>query len=69
MEGRAEKLSKESCEVNGRVFLLSNLAGFALQLYSWYIQHGMPGMKRMKKRCRNFFYAHLPDATCGNGFL
>ena len=39
-EGRAEELSRESEEVTRRVSLLSKLSGFALQLYSWYIQNG-----------------------------
>ncbi|HEX5153323.1 MAG TPA: hypothetical protein VFW07_17855 [Parafilimonas sp.] len=60
MEGRAEKLSKESCEVNNRVFLLSNLAGFALQLYSWYIQHGHARDEKDEKALHDFFYEHLP---------
>ena len=32
MEGRAEQLSKESNEVNRRIFLLSRLSGFALAI-------------------------------------
>ena len=40
IEGKAEDLAKESDEVNRRVILLSKLSGFALQLYSWYIQNG-----------------------------
>jgi tetratricopeptide (TPR) repeat protein len=60
MEGRAEQLAKESNEVNRRVSLLGRLSGFALQLYSWYIQHGHARDEKDEKAVHEFFYAHLP---------
>jgi hypothetical protein len=61
MEGKAEELSRESDEVNRRVFLLSRLSGFALQLYSWYIQHGHARDEKDEKAIEDFFYANLPE--------
>lgn len=61
MGGRAEQLSKESSEVNRRIFLLSSLAGFALQLYSWYIQHGHARDEKDERAVHDFFYEHLPE--------
>ncbi len=60
IEGRAEELSKESDEVNKRVLLLSKLSGFALQLYSWYIQNGHARDEKDEQAVYNFFYGHLP---------
>jgi len=60
MEGRAEKLSNESDEANRRVSLLSKLSGFALQLYSWYIQNGHARDEKDEKAICEFFYEHLP---------
>ncbi len=47
MQDRAEKLSAESNTVNSRLSLVNQLSNLSLQLYSWYIRHGMPGMKRI----------------------
>ncbi len=60
IEGKAEELSRESDEVNMRVSRLSKLAGFALQLYSWYIQHGHARDEKDEKALHDFFYAQLP---------
>ena len=62
-EGRAEELSRESEEVNRRVSLLSRLSGFALQLYSWYIQNGHARDKKDEKAIEAFFYANLPECN------
>ncbi len=59
-EGRAEELSRESEEVNRRVSLLSRLSGFALQLYSWYIQNGHARDEKDEKAIEAFFNANLP---------
>jgi hypothetical protein len=59
-EGRAEELARESEEVNRRVSLLSRLSGFALQLYSWYIQNGHARDERDERAIEAFFYANLP---------
>ena len=60
MEGRSEALSRESNEVNRRIFLLDSLSGFALQLYSWYIQHGHARDEKDEKAVHDFFYENLP---------
>jgi tetratricopeptide (TPR) repeat protein len=62
MEGKAEELSKESDEVSQRVSRLNKLASFALQLYSWYIQHGHARDKKDEKALHDFFFSYLP--TC-----
>ena len=56
IEGRSGNLSNESNEVNKHLFLLSNLSGFALQLYSWYIQHGHARDEKDEKAVHDFFY-------------
>jgi hypothetical protein len=61
MEGRAEQLTKESHEVTRRVSLLGRLSGFALQLYSWYIQHGHARDEKDEQAIHDFFYDHLPS--------
>lgn len=58
--GKAEELSRESDEINMRVSRLSKLAGFALQLYSWYIQNGHARDEKDEKALHDFFYAQLP---------
>jgi hypothetical protein len=63
IEGKAEELTKESDEVNRRVLLLSRLSGFALQLYSWYIQHGHARDEKDEKALYEFFYTHLPKCN------
>ncbi len=40
MQDRAEKLSAEVEEVNGRLKLIGALSNLSLQLYSWYIKNG-----------------------------
>jgi hypothetical protein len=59
-EGRAEDLARESNEVTKRVSLLSTLSGFALQLYSWYIQNGHARDEKDENALKAFFFANLP---------
>jgi hypothetical protein len=61
-EGKAEELSRESEEVNRRVSLLNKLSGFALQLYSWYIQNGHARDEKDERALKAFFEANLPVA-------
>jgi len=60
IEGRSENLSCESNEVNKHLFLLGNLSGFALQLYSWYIQNGHARDEKDVQALNDFFYENLP---------
>jgi len=66
IEGRAEKLWNESNEVNRRVQLLSRLSGFALQLYSWYIQNGHARDEKDEKALKAFFDENLPACALGD---
>jgi hypothetical protein len=61
IEGRADELSQESAEVNRRVLLLSKLSGFALKLYSWYIQNGHARDEKDEHAVQEYFYANLPN--------
>ncbi len=60
IKGRSGDLSQESNDVNKRLFLLSNLSGFALQLYSWYIQHGHARDEKDEQALYDFFCKNLP---------
>ena len=60
IEGRSGNLSIESNDVNKHLFLLSNLSGFALQLYSWYVQNGHARDEKDEKAVQDFFYHNLP---------
>ncbi len=61
IEGRSGNLSNESNEVSRHLFLLGNLSGFALQLYSWYVQNGHARDEKDEKAINDFFYKNLPD--------
>lgn len=66
IEGRSGNLSQESNEVNRHLFLLSNLSGFALQLYGWYVQHGHARDEKDEKAIHDFFYNNLPQCKVGD---
>lgn len=50
MQDRAEKLSKESTEINDRLKLIGALSDLSLQLYSWYIQNGHARNEKDRKQ-------------------
>lgn len=66
IEGRSGNLSSESNEVNRHLLLLGNLAGFALQLYSWYVQNGHARDEKDEKAVHDFFYDNLPARDDSN---
>ncbi len=69
MQDRAEQLSRESIQVTESVTLINRLSNLALQLYSWYIQHGHARNEADVQGVRQFFQQHLPaDAPLARNF-
>jgi hypothetical protein len=69
MQNRADKLSAEADEVNARLILINQLSNLALQLYSWYIQHGHARNEKDFIEIQTFFEKNLPhDAQVAKGF-
>jgi hypothetical protein len=69
MQNRADKLSAEADEVNTRLVLINQLSNLALQLYSWYIQHGHARNEKDFTEIQTFFEKYLPqDASAAKGF-
>ncbi|HMU47792.1 MAG TPA: hypothetical protein PKC72_15580 [Chitinophagaceae bacterium] len=69
IQGRAEKLSKESDEVNEDLSLINQLSNLSLQLYGWYIQHGHARNEKDFNSIRSFFKKNLPaEIKKGKGF-
>ncbi len=69
MQNRADKLSAEADEVNARLILINQLSNLALQLYSWYIQHGHARNEKDFTEIQTFFEKNLPhDAQVAKGF-
>ncbi len=62
MQDRADQLTKESEEVTAKLSLISTLSNLSLQLYSWYIKHGVARNKKDEKDITDFFQKHLPEA-------
>lgn len=69
MQNRAEQLSAEANEVSRHIDHVARLSNLALQLYSWYIQHGHARNEEDEEDIRAFMKAHLPkDAWQQTGF-
>lgn len=69
IQGRAEKLSKESDEVSEELSMINQLSNLFLQLYGWYIQHGHARNEKDFNNIRSFFEKNLPaDAKNAKGF-
>lgn len=60
MRDRADQLSQESDEITEALVLVNRLSNLALQLYSWYIQHGHARNEKDMRSIHMFFQAHLP---------
>ncbi|MEO7393698.1 MAG: hypothetical protein ABIU11_02085, partial [Chitinophagaceae bacterium] len=60
MQGRADKLSAESDQVNEQLLLVSRLSNLSLQLYSWYIKNGHARNERDIEEVKTFFDKSLP---------
>lgn len=69
MQDRADKLSAEADDVSGRLILVNQLSNLALQLYSWYIQHGHARNEKDFNNVKLFFETNLPaNAHTTTGF-
>ena len=58
LANRAEELSKESNDVSIRLFRINKLSNLALELYSWYIQHGHARDEKEVHAVKTFFEAN-----------
>lgn len=69
MRDRADTLSAEANEVSEHIDKVARLSNLALQLYSWYIQHGHARNVDDEKDIRAFMKENLPaDAWKQTGF-
>jgi len=60
MQDRAGKLAAEMKTVNEQLLLAGNLSSLSLQLYGWYIQHGVARNENDQVAVREFFESRLP---------
>jgi hypothetical protein len=60
MSNRAEQLSKETAGINKHLLLVNKLSNLALELYSWYINHGHARDENEVVAIKNFFESNLP---------
>ena len=60
MQDRADQLAGELDGVNDRVRLISQLSNLALQLYSWYIRHGVARNEKDEAAVQEFFEKNIP---------
>ena len=69
MQDRAEKLFSEMKSVIEQIQLAGNLSSLSLQLYSWYIQHGVARNEKDEIAVKEFFESRLPqEAQLIKGF-
>ncbi len=61
MQDRAGKLAAEMQTVNEQILLTGNLSSLSLQLYGWYIQHGVARNEKDEVAVRDFFESRLPQ--------
>lgn len=60
MQNRAEILTNEATEVNERRSKITKLSNLALNLYSWYVQHGHARDVEDERHIKKYFFDHLP---------
>jgi hypothetical protein len=60
MQDRADQLAEELDGVNDRLRLISQLSNLALQLYSWYIRHGVARSEKDEAAVQEFFERNMP---------
>jgi len=60
MRDRADKLAADMEAVNEQLQLAGKLSSLSLQLYSWYIQHGVARNEQDEIAVREFFESQLP---------
>jgi hypothetical protein len=66
MQDRADQLATELDAVNEQLRLISQLSNLALQLYSWYIRHGVARNEEDEGAVEEFFEKNMPSdlANC-----
>ncbi len=60
MQDRADRLAEEMKQANEQMTLTGSLSSLSLQLYSWYIQHGVARNEKDEKTVKEFFESQLP---------
>jgi len=60
MQDRAGKLAADMQTVNDQLQLAGKLSGLSLQLYGWYIQHGVARNEKDEIAVKEFFESRLP---------
>jgi hypothetical protein len=69
MQDRADQLATELDAVNEQLRLISQLSNLALQLYSWYIRHGVARNEEDEGAVEEFFEKNMPaDLSNCQGF-
>ncbi|HEY2348113.1 MAG TPA: hypothetical protein VGH64_03810 [Puia sp.] len=69
IQDRALKLADEMEAVNEKIHLAGKLSSLSLQLYSWYIQHGVARNEKDEIAVKEFFETRLPvPMPSNNGF-
>jgi len=66
MQDRAGKLAAEMHSVNEQIQLAGNLSSLSLQLYGWYIQHGVARNEKDEIAVKEFFESRLPARMPAN---
>jgi hypothetical protein len=66
MQDRALKLADEMETVNEQIRLSGKLSSLSLQLYSWYIQHGVARNEKDEIAVKEFFESKLPVPAPSN---
>ncbi len=61
MQNRANQLTEESDKVNTGLSMVNQLSNLALQLYSWYIQHGHARNRQDMQDISQYFNENLPE--------
>jgi hypothetical protein len=69
MQDRAGRLAAEMQSVNAQIQLTGKLSSLSLQLYGWYIQHGVARNEKDEVAVKEFFESRLPQQMPAvNGF-
>lgn len=63
MQNRANQLTDESNKVYAGLQMVNELSNLALQLYSWYIQHGHARNRQDMQNITRYFDEHLPEGA------
>lgn len=69
MHDKPSRLTEEANEINERRRIITQMSNLALQLYSWYVQHGHARNERDEAGVKAFFKGNLPkNASQFTGF-